>query len=251
MIKRAKVCRDVQSQRVGMLGFSLVELMVSLTIGLIIIGALVALLVNTSRSNRELARANSLIESGSVAIQILEDDVVHAGFWGPYVPSFDDLTLKGAPTDTPTAVPDPCLPYDPADWDDEYQANIIGITVQAYEMPSTLVAPSCSDVIEDPVANTDVLIVRHAETCIPGEDTAAGTCEAQSADKLYFQASTCTDETPLYVLGKTGFVLNKRDCADDADVRRFVSHIYYVRDYAVTAGDGIRRWSVPRSTSTA
>ena len=63
-------------------GFGLVELMVSIVIGLVIIAALVALFVGTSRNNREMATANSMIENGRFAIQLLEGDVVHAGFWG-------------------------------------------------------------------------------------------------------------------------------------------------------------------------
>ena len=45
------------------------------------------------------------------------------------------------------------------------------------------------------------------------------------------------------MLSTTGLNLRKRgaDCgtADVADLRKFVSHIYYVRDYASTVGDGI------------
>ena len=63
-------------------------------IGLVIIGALVTLFVNTSGNNRELARANSMIESGRFAIKVLEDDLVHAGYWSGFVPMFDDQTSK-------------------------------------------------------------------------------------------------------------------------------------------------------------
>ena len=52
-------------------GFGLVELMVSMLIGLVIIGALVSLFVNSSGNNRELARANSMIENGRFAIKDL------------------------------------------------------------------------------------------------------------------------------------------------------------------------------------
>ena len=44
--------------RAGQGGLTLVELMVAMTISLLILAALVALFTNTSRSNRELARAN-------------------------------------------------------------------------------------------------------------------------------------------------------------------------------------------------
>ena len=39
-------------------------------------------------------------------------------------------------------------------------------------------------------AGTDVLIIRHAETCVPG----AGTCEADTAGRLYLQSSQCSAE---------------------------------------------------------
>ena len=80
-------------------------------IGLIIIGALVTLFVNTSGNNRELARANSMIENGRFAIKVLEDDLAHAGYWGAYVPSYDDQNSTAVPADVPTAVPDPCAAF--------------------------------------------------------------------------------------------------------------------------------------------
>jgi len=218
-------------------GFGLVELMVSMLIGLVIIGALVTLFVNTSGNNRELARANSMIESGRFAIKVLEDDLVHAGYWSGFVPMFDDQTDVDVPTDVPTAVPDPCLAYDPADWDDAYKTNLIGIPLQAYDDPTAVDLDTCvtDGIIDDYQAGTDLLVVRHTEQCLPGETN----CEADVAGNLYMQTSYCgTDATP-YVFDTAGYTLNKLDCATVAEKRKFVSNIYYVRDYAVTLGDGI------------
>ncbi len=100
-------------------GFGLVELMVSMAIALVILAALVALFIGTSRNNREMATANSLIENGRFAIQLLENDLVHAGFWGTHVPQFDDQTFErragrragarsripASPTTRPTGTP--------------------------------------------------------------------------------------------------------------------------------------------------
>jgi type IV pilus assembly protein PilW len=211
-------------------GLSLVELMVAMTISLLILAALVALFTNTSRSNREFARANSMIESGRLAIQVLEADVIHAGFWGTFVAGFDDQTADGVPTDAPTLVPDPCLAYDPANWTVAYVDSMIGIPVQAYDD-----AAVCAGIITDRLAGTDVLVVRHAENCVPG----AGNCDAAVAGRLYFQSALCEDEVPDYILDTAGFVLTQRNCVTPADQRRFMSTIYYVRDYSETPGDGI------------
>jgi type IV pilus assembly protein PilW len=127
--------------------------MVGVAISLVILAALVALFVNTSRSSREFARANSMIESGRLAVQVLENDVAHAGFWGTYVPHFDDQTAAAPPDDVPTAVPDPCLAYNPANWTDDYVNDLIGMPVQVYDD-----ATVCPGIITDRQANTDVLM---------------------------------------------------------------------------------------------
>jgi type IV pilus assembly protein PilW len=214
-------------------GLSLVELMVAVAISLVILAALVAMFVNTSRGSREFARANSMIESGRLAVQVLENDVVHAGYWGTYVPDFDDQTASGVPGDTPSAVPDPCFAYDPVAWDTDYIDNLIGIPIQTYDD-----ATVCAGIITDRQPNTDVLIVRHVEACVPGGGSP--NCDAAVAGRLYFQSSLCTtDPVPGWVLNTVGFTMLRRDCATAAETRRFMSSIYYVRNFSITAGDGI------------
>ena len=73
-------------------GFTLVELMVSMVLGLLIVLALITLLINVNRNNSELSRTNRLIENGRFALQLLQADVAHAGYWGGHVRQFDDST---------------------------------------------------------------------------------------------------------------------------------------------------------------
>ena len=225
-------------------GFSLIELMVAMVISMLIMGAILTLFLDLTRTNDEMAKTNIQIENGRFAIQLLQSDLAHAGFWNGYIPQFDDLAEDGAPGDAPTAVPDPCAAY--ASWDAAYIANLLGISVQAYEHNG--VPAGCAGVVANPQASTDVLVVRHAGTCPPG----VGNCEADTAGKLYFQTSFCEDDVAAYVLDTNGFTLHPRttvpaglaSCADAtstifAPKRKFISSIYYIRDYAVTAGDGI------------
>jgi len=212
--------------------------MVSVAIGLVILAALVALFLGTSRSNREMATSSSVIENGRFAIQLLESDLVHAGFWGTHVPQFDDQTWSDPPLDVPGAIPDPCLAYNPTNWNAGYVDSLIGAPIASYEANDPLLP--CTGVIADAVAGSDVLVVRHAEMCVPG----VGGCEVDTNGKLYIQSSLCDGETPSTIFGPygtTAFTLTQRDCAPAAPApkRKFVSHIYYIRDYAVTAGDGI------------
>jgi len=166
-------------------GLTLIELMIAMTISLLILAALVAVFVNMSRTTNEMAKTNSLIENGRFAIQLLQDDLVHAGYWGGYLPQFDNLSFGGAPGDAPTAVPDPCAAY--GTWDSTYRVNLLGTPVQAYDaLPAGAgcLAPLAQR------ANSDVLVVRHAEPCVPG----VGNCGANVAGRLYLQVPNCAAE---------------------------------------------------------
>ncbi len=218
-------------------GFTLVELLVAVALGLLLMVALVAVFLNVSRTNNEMTKTNSLIENGRFAIDILQEDIEHAGFWGGYVPLFDDLSSSAAPTDAPTVSPSPCLDY--ASWTPAVKDAFIGIPVQSY----TDVPSGCSTLITNRQANTDVLVVRYAGLCMPGETN----CEAAASDKVYFQSSFCETQIGAgdrYVLSTTPestatFTMTRKDCTTASTIRKYVSNIYYVRSYAVTPGDGI------------
>ncbi|VTU31431.1 PilW family protein [Variovorax sp. RA8] len=217
-------------------GLTLIELMVSIAITLIIVAALITLYLNVSRSNREMVKVNRQIENGRLAVHVLENEVAHAGFWENYMPQFDDLTLTTVPADVPAgAAPDPCLAYTAANWTDAYKRSLLDIPVQIYED----VPAGCAAIVTHKKADTDVLVVRHAETCFPS--AAPSNCEAEVAGRLYFQSSLCATQTPstfeLNIAGFNGIL--RKDCTAAAPKRRFISDIYYVRDYAEAEGDGI------------
>lgn len=215
-------------------GFSLVELMVSVVIGLVILAAMVALFVNSSGANRELARANSLIENGRLAIEVLENDIVHAGYWDSHIPEWDDQTLATAPTDVPNAIPNPCFAYN-TPWTNQYKTNLLGVPVNVYADNAF-----CPTIVDSKQGTTDVLVVRHAELCAAGS---GGNCEADINGNVYFQASRCSTDLVKYRFGAVGdpttFDLDQINCTTLAEKRKFISNIYYVRTYAVTPGDGI------------
>jgi type IV pilus assembly protein PilW len=292
-------------------GFTLIELMVAITISLLIMLALITVFVNITRSNAEMAKTNAQIENGRFAMQLLQDDIVHAGFWASYVPQFDDLSSRETPSLTsatagsvPTFVPNPCLAYDATNWTPEYMANLLGIPVQGYDT----VPAGCTTLLANQKADTDMIVVRHADTCV-ATTPASPNCEANIAGNLYFQASLCTaaaqgagvstitlsaassavddvyngkiirivagvgagqyrtitdyvgatkvatvdsnwvvqpNDTSNYSLDGVSYIFDtaghtstNRNCTTVADLRKFVSNIYYIRDFAVTSGDDI------------
>ena len=209
-------------------GFGLIELMVAMVIGLLITSATLTLYLDMTRSNNELTKVNTQMENGRLAIQVLRDDLTHAGFWNGFTPEFDNLTETAIPADYPTAIPAPCEAYAP--WSASHEVNLIGVPVDLYSAVPT----GCSTVLPNKQADSDVLVVRHVQTCVAG----AANCEADTAGKLYWQTSFCEGEG-LYVFADSGFTLHKRNCTTLADKRKYLNNIYYLRDYAVTAGDGI------------
>ncbi len=146
---------------------------------------MVALFVNTSGGNRQMAQANNVIENGRLAIELLEGDVVHAGYWGGYMPAFDDQTASGVPTTRRRRCRNPACASQPPG------RRLIESTWSTYRCRSTTPTPFCNDrarMSPTSSAGTDVLVVRHAELCVAGS---GGNCEADVAGKLYFQVSRC------------------------------------------------------------
>lgn len=219
-------------QPVSHRGFTLVELLISLAIGFTLLTVIVQLYATTSRINTEITETNYAIENGRLTIDFLGKDIAHGGFWNGYIPEFDDLSASAAPSDYPSAIPDPCLAY--GSWDAAYRANFMALPVQVYDtVPST-----CTTLLPDRQAGTDVLVVRHANTpaCNPAS---AGSC---TAGALHFQAAMCeASGSYKYTLSHdlTALTETQRDCSTIAEAREVISNIYYVRNYAITAGDGI------------
>lgn len=160
-------------------GFTLVELLVSVALGLVVITGMISMYVNVSRTNTEMAKTNGLIENGRFAIDLLAEDITHAGYWGGYVPQFDDLITTTAPADAPVSTPDPCLAFNAVNWDTAYQNALIGLPVQVFGATPA----GCTGIVADKQANTDVLVVRRTNNCATG----VGNCEADNAAKVYLQ----------------------------------------------------------------
>jgi Tfp pilus assembly protein PilW len=321
--------------------------MVALVLGMFIVFGLATLLANISRSNAEMARANALAENGRFAMQVLEANISHAGFWGGFVPQFDDLSYSSAPTDRPTALPDPCLSYSTANWNVAHLQRLIGIPIQVYEVAHDGTLPTIgtcasSTMIADAQPDTHVVVVRHLAPCAASASATDEDCTLQQ-NAVYFQFGRCsttvtpsaitigttttysvptghgltvgmviyasnatgstahkaavngvnarvtavdntaspntvtvdidttgkaslgvdasTTLTPYYAFGQasdatlSNFTLKNRNCTTTADRFKLVTHLYYVRKYSSSSGDGLptlvrRKFRVVGSTPT-
>ena len=231
------------STRVDQSGLSLVELLIAMALGVIIVAALAQLFVGISRNNMEMSKTNTQIESARFAMEFIREELVHAGFWGFHAPEFDDLSLGlgEKPVDTPQEVPDPCLDF--VSWDQAHVDQLIGIPVAVYNPttpPDPNVPYTCDSIVQDRLDGTDVLVVRHANTCEPG----VGDCEdTGNPAQLYLRTSLCESDPPNTSPPVTGGrpykldtsydpseLIRSLDCAGPAPRRTFEQTIFFVQD---------------------
>jgi type IV pilus assembly protein PilW len=194
-------------------GFSLVEFMIAVTIGLFMVAGLVYLIAETSRSRAEIERSSRQIENGRYALDRIAEDLRHAGFYGDFI----DTSAFVVPGTTNDAKACSTLIGDmPAG---------MALGVQGYNgggsVPSDL--GTCT-LLTDYKPNTDILVVRRSST------SSIAKASATNVNQPYIQA------TPLAYQVNVGpaanFTLrlpsNNSTAEVDAPVRNYMVRIYYV-----------------------
>lgn len=156
-------------------GLSLVELMVAVVIGMLLLAGLLGVVTSSSRNYGELNKTSRQLENGRYALELLKEEIQHAGFYGGF------YTLPAPPG----TLPDPCGVTLAA------LEGALGLPLQGYNAPTNASALSCLD-DADFLAGTDILVVRHT-------DTNPAVMGALEANRFYFQGTGA------------GYVLAKED----------------------------------------
>jgi type IV pilus assembly protein PilW len=173
-------------------GLSLIELMISLTIGLLLLAGLTTLIVKQSSTRDELEKSSRQIENGRYAMQILHDDIEHAGFFGEYssaaagvIPS-DPCNLAAGGTNS--------------GWDATTTPTTAPVALYGYSGAATNPMPTNTCGLSNYQPNTAILVVRRVST-------ATTTAAAAVANSTYLQVSRCGTSTTPFVFGTAGFTL--------------------------------------------
>jgi type IV pilus assembly protein PilW len=239
-------------------GFSLVEFMIAMTIGLFLVGGLVYLIAETSRSRAEIERNSRQIENGRYAIDRIAEDLRHAGFYSEFF-SLPVSGEAGFPATTAAALPCGGSPITAAN----LQAGL-PLGVQGYDGGawSSLPAEIQACVLEaDYQPNTDILVVRRASTtevCPPGKTcptrcpngqicppTARVDIPAATADENNYVQMQTTPTAYKFELGSSiGTFDLTQPFADntvtrDVPWRRYLVRIYFVSKCNVPASGAI------------
>jgi type IV pilus assembly protein PilW len=232
-------------------GLSLVELMVSITIGLFLLAGLTMLFVNSSRSQAELLKSSQQIENGRYAIDLVSTDLHHAGYYGEfnYLPP-----LTGAPIAYPALLPNPC---------DLTPANLLAalpVHIQGYDDPaaSSPVVTCLPDANHIP--STDILVVRRAHTEVlleTGGYAGIPAAPAATATPLFNEVYLQTDANTADIQLGAGAAIDKTKKANNTAstisrkdysvapsgfaagyLRKYHVHVYFVSPCSVPNGGG-------------
>ncbi len=180
-------------------GFSLIELMIALVIGLLITAAVTALLINSSRTHSELTATSRQVENGRYAMQLLNDEIRHAGYYGR-------LFTVNSPGGS---VPDPC----PDNVDAAQLLDALPLHIQAHDSAASV---SCLDAANH-IEGTPILVLRRVDSAATA---------SPDAGTFYLQAQptqSVLDDDP------ENFTLTEQhDDTALAPIRRYHVDIYHL-----------------------
>ncbi len=195
-------------------GFTIMELMVALTVGMLILVALSSVMV-TSVGTRSSGDRNAQLQTNArFALDVLRRDVQHAGYTGRlvYRPQADDLGNE-AWTKSPVTITTAC----------STNTGILRWPVEGSNNTNSF--PGCIPAAEY-VANTDVLLVRHA-----GANPVSISPEQRVANTLYFYSNP----KELPAKNFTGLGTSTPSGAVTDGIYPVEENIYYIRPWSFSA----------------
>lgn len=206
-------------------GLSLIELMISITIGMILLLGISTLIAQQNTTRNELEKASRQIENGRYAMQLLRDDIQLAGYYGKY---YDTSSLT-----VPGTLPDPC------DTTVAGLAAAIPLPIQGYDASAApLIASGCLNT-NDYKSGTDILVVRRTSTI---QNT--GSFTVSTPAQIFMQATATS-----YVLSTVPSAFNASDttypapfslttttsATAPAAIQNYWVHIYFISPCDVPA----------------
>lgn len=192
-------------------GFSIIEVMVALTISLIIMASLSYLLVNNVSARAELDKSMQQIENGRYAMEFLKNELRLTGYYGPA------YSVGSSATST-----DPCAT------DATTMKGALPLAVQGYALASSSSNPlsTCINSNNLTTVGNDILVLRRAYTnSVAVASAVAGTLylqtngDATATPILAIASSSASTNTSTYTLTAKGVT---------APLRQYQVQIYFI-----------------------
>jgi type IV pilus assembly protein PilW len=213
-------------------GFTLIEIMVALAIGMVILLALTILFSRNTGNQSELERTTRQVEGARFSLDALAEDIQHAGYFGEFNPN----TLPTAPA---YQTPNPCdTALTALGWDTTVTPTQIPVPIQGIAA-GTVVPGGC---LANRLNGTEAVVIHRADT--GAEIAFAG----GNTTNLYLQIARCPLDLQRLVAAaipaaspEAVFNLRRPDCATvNERLRRLVQRTYFVASCNdCAANDGI------------
>lgn len=197
-------------------GFSLVEMMVAMLIGIIIMGGILAMYTNTRDAQRSSQDQIGLVSDARFALETMGYDLRHAGvFGGNNLPSTIECRDGGPCTGALPATVGDCVPG----W---------AVDISTPVFAGNNVVPPGYTCIVSHQPNTDVLVVRYADSNTVATGSLVG-------GTMYVRSN--------YLAGQIFNGLAQPVIPDDVgsltNNHQLYSRAYYISTFTNTPGDGI------------
>jgi len=211
-------------------GVSVLELMIAITISLFLLAGLVSVFATSNQAYLDLGRASQQIENGRLAMQILSDDISHAGFYGRFSVG---LPVASAPLL-------PCESSNMANL-----KNDAALPIYGYDAPGSVPAALTCLAAGNFVPGTYIVVIRRADSTMAAGDAASIPNGALTNGGIYLQANADSTATPIIAVASgTGttdqgiFTLKNKDSTSYSPVRKYHVHIYFISPCSIPAGGG-------------
>lgn len=175
-------------------GFTLIEAMVALTIGVLLLMFMSMIFVRNGTYRNDLDRSNRMVENASYALQRISGDVMLGGYyaeldWGAAAGLIGTAAWLSDWSQANNDKGDACATSVNA------LNGGMAFPIQGYDGGANL-PTSCTSgspaVLNDLKSGSDVLVVRHADTCAIGTAGCDAAPGGSGDGSPYIQASQCT-----------------------------------------------------------
>ncbi len=208
------------------LGFTLIELMVSLALGSVLVSGIASMYLETRKNmgqDEEMAR---LQENARYAINFLKHEISSAGFLGGLKES-GDLAAEEVGTDCASS-----------DWVTDV-SNVIELAnnVSASGNPSTLVGTALTCITgNDLQATSDILTIKRTADTPTLRDGQLNTA-AEDLNQWYLRISDFSDYTLTYL--ESDIPDDEATAGSTVDYWEYYAKIFYLRNYSIDEDDDI------------
>ncbi len=227
-------------------GLSLIELMIAVSLGLLIIGAVLGVFITTNRNFLEDERYARMQENGRYAMRLLVEDLSMVGFWGSLLETSDVISnIRDCSTSTSGTCAEAIAGGSKLlELGSKCGAGTTGLT-DADKWPYTVSLPSMEviktatdgDYVHDKFEcitatefepNTDVLTIKRMQ----GREYVAGTLGSDYNSQIYMRTDGKDAMLFSYDSTLTPVVTDSTDWA-------YISRVYYIKNYYQDTDDGI------------